>query len=189
MKLLIMGPPGVGKGTQAKKIIEFYNIVHISTGSLLRYEIRKKSDIGIEAAEFIDKGNLVPDKTLLAIVKKRLSEQDCDKGYILDGFPRTINQALGLEKILEKMGTSLDLAISLHAEKDELITRLIKRGFESGRSDDNVKIIKERQKIYWEQTSPLLDFYKKKNILNNISGLGEIDVITTRILKVVEKNA
>jgi len=189
MKLLIMGPPGVGKGTQAKKIIEYFNIVHISTGSLLRNEIRKNSDIGVVASSFIDKGRLVPDKTLLSMVKKRLSKTDCDNGYILDGFPRTIDQASGLEKILEKMGHNLDFAISLYAEKDELVSRLIKRGNDSGRSDDNIKIIIERQKIYWEQTAPILDFYKKKNILNNINGLGKINIVTKRILKVVEKNA
>jgi len=177
-----MGPPGVGKGTQAKRINHALEIAHISTGDLLRTEIRAKTDVGIIAKKFIDKGKLVPDEFLLDIVRDRLKKTDCDNGYILDGFPRTLDQAIGFEIIMNESDQVLDKVISLSADEDELVDRLVKRGLESGRSDDNSAVIRKRQKIYWEKTEPLLDFYNKKGLLKNIDGLGEIEEITDRIL-------
>ena len=185
MKLLIMGPPGVGKGTQATRIKDKLHIAHLSTGDILRAEIQAESKIGMEAKTYIDAGELVPDKTLLEIIQNRTIKPDCEKGYLLDGFPRTLPQAEGLDKIMDSNSHSLDAAISLTADEDELVNRLIKRRQESGRSDDTAEIIRNRQKIYWEQTAPLLDFYHGKGILKVVDGLGEIPEITKRILQVL----
>ena len=186
MKLLIMGPPGVGKGTQAKIIKDKLRIAHISTGELLRQEIAEKTEVGIVAKKYIDQGKLVPDNFLFTIVNERLGQPDCKGGYILDGFPRTLNQANGLEKIMVSFGHSLHKAISLYADEDALVERLVKRGENSGRSDDTSNIIRNRQKIYWQQTAPLLDFYEERGLLGNVNGLGEIQEITERILTVMK---
>lgn len=183
MKLLIMGPPGVGKGTQAKLLKKSLNIIHLSTGDILREEIIKNSKIGLKAQSFMNEGKLVPDQILLDIIAERIVQKDCENGFLLDGFPRTIKQAVGLDKILKSIAQFLDFAISLTADEDELITRLINRGLELGRSDDTPDVIKNRQKIYWKDTAPLLNFYKDKGILKEIDGLGEINIITNRILK------
>ena len=186
MKLLIMGPPGVGKGTQASHIKSKLNIAHLSTGDILRTEIEKKTDTGVQAKLYMDAGKLVSDQVLLDIIQDRIKNPDCDGGYLLDGFPRTLPQAVGLEKIMESINHTLDRVISLTADEDELVERLIKRGVESGRSDDTPDVIRNRQKIYWEQTAPLLDFYQKKGILKDVDGLGEISEITKRILTVLK---
>ena len=186
MKLLIMGPPGVGKGTQAKIIKDKLRIAHISTGELLRQEIAEKTEVGIVAKRYIDQGKLVPDNFLFTIVNERLGQPDCRDGYILDGFPRTLNQANGLEKIMISFDHILDRAISLYADEDALVERLVKRGEDSGRSDDTSNIIRNRQKIYWQQTAPLLDFYEEKGLLYNVNGLGEIKEITERILTIIK---
>jgi len=186
MKLLIMGPPGVGKGTQASHIKSKLNIAHLSTGDILRTEIEKKTDTGVQAKLYMDAGKLVSDQVLLDIIQDRIKNPDCDGGYLLDGFPRTLPQAVGLEKIMESINHALDRVISLTADENELVERLIKRGVESGRSDDTPDVIRNRQKIYWEQTAPLLDFYQKKGILKDVDGLGEISEITERILTVLK---
>ena len=186
MKLLIMGPPGVGKGTQASRIKSKLNIAHLSTGDILRTEIEKKTNIGVQAKLYMDAGKLVPDQVLLDIIQDSIKNPDCDAGYLLDGFPRTLPQAVGLEKIMQSTKHTLDMVISLTADENELVERLIKRGEESGRSDDTPEVIRDRQKIYWEQTAPLVDFYKNKGILKNVDGLGEISEITERILTVLK---
>ena len=181
-----MGPPGVGKGTQAKIIKDKLRIAHISTGELLRQEIAEKTEVGIVAKKYIDQGKLVPDNFLFTIVNERLGQSDCKNGYILDGFPRTLKQANGLEKIMGSFDHCLDRAISLYADEDALVERLVKRGENSGRSDDTSNIIRNRQKIYWQQTAPLLDFYEERGLLDNVNGLGEIKEITERILTVMK---
>ena len=185
MHLIFLGPPGVGKGTQAKRICDRFDIIHLSTGEILRTEIAVQSNIGNQAKLFIDKGKLVPDNVLLDIMASRLRNNDAQKGYLLDGFPRTIPQAEGLEKIMKKLSHSLKATVSLSADKDELVQRLINRSLESGRSDDAPDIIRQRQKVYWEQTAPLLDFYRSKNLLKEVNGIGEISKITGRILEVL----
>jgi len=186
MKLLIMGPPGVGKGTQADRIKDKLKILHLSTGDILRAEVEAKSVIGMDAKLYIDLGKLVPDYILIEIVKERISKDDCENGYLLDGFPRTLPQAEGLDEMMHSIGHDLECAISLTADEDELVERLIKRGKESGRSDDTPEVIRNRQKIYWEQTAPLLDFYRGKGILKEVDGSGEIPEITERILDVLK---
>ena len=186
MKLLIMGPPGVGKGTQANRIKDQLQILHLSTGDILRTEVEAKSAIGMDAKLYMDFGRLVPDHILIEIVKERISRPDCENGYLLDGFPRTPPQAEGLEEMMHSIGHDLECALSLTADEDELVDRLVKRGEKSGRSDDTPEVIRNRQKIYWEQTAPLLDFYRGKGILKEVDGLGEIPEITERILNVLK---
>ena len=186
MKLLIMGPPGVGKGTQADRIKDKLKILHLSTGDILRAKVKAKSAIGMDAKLYMDFGKLVPDHILIEIVKERISKDDCENGYLLDGFPRTLPQAEGLDEMMHSIGHDLECAISLTADEDELVERLIKRGKESGRSDDTPEVIRNRQKIYWEQTAPLLDFYRGKGILKEVDGSGEIPEITERILDVLK---
>ena len=186
MKLLIMGPPGVGKGTQADRIKDKLKILHLSTGDILRAKVKAKSVIGMDAKLYMDFGKLVPDYILIEIVKERISKDDCENGYLLDGFPRTLPQAEGLDEMMHSIGHDLECAISLTADEDELVERLIKRGKESGRSDDTPEVIRNRQKIYWEQTAPLLDFYRGKGILKEVDGLGKIPEITERILDVLK---
>ena len=186
MKLLIMGPPGVGKGTQADRIKDKLKILHLSTGDILRAKVKAKSVIGMDAKLYMDFGKLVPDHILIEIVKERISKDDCENGYLLDGFPRTLPQAEGLDEMMHSIGHDLECAISLTADEDELVERLIKRGKESGRSDDTPEVIRNRQKIYWEQTAPLLYFYRGKGILKEVDGSGEIPEITERILDVLK---
>jgi adenylate kinase len=181
-----MGPPGVGKGTQAKNIVDKYGIVHLSTGDILRAEVGGNTDLGEKAKKYMDAGQLVPDELLLDMMEKRLQKNDCQKGYLLDGFPRTIPQAEGLEKIVNKINHTIDYVISLTADENELVKRLVLRGQESGRSDDTEEVIKERQQVYWNLTAPLLDFYQKRNLLHEVDGLGSIPEITNRILNVLE---
>jgi adenylate kinase len=186
MKLLIMGPPGVGKGTQADRIKNELNIEHLSTGDILRKEAKAKTNVGMDAKLYMDMGRLVPDHILISIVKEHISKSKCENGYLLDGFPRTLPQAQGLDDMMHSIGHDLDCAISLLANEDELVDRLIKRGEESGRTDDTPEVIRNRQQIYWEQTAPLLDFYRKKNLLKEVDGFGEIPEITKRILNILK---
>jgi adenylate kinase len=181
-----MGPPGVGKGTQAKNIVNKFGIIHLSTGDILRAEVGGNTELGRRAKEFMDAGKLVPDELLLNMMENRLQQNDCNKGYLLDGFPRTIPQADGLELILKKINHKIDYVISLTADETELVNRLVLRGKESGRSDDTEEVIRERQQVYWKLTAPLLDFYRERNLLEEVNGLGTISEITNRILKVLE---
>ena len=186
MRIILMGPPGVGKGTQAKNIVEKYGIVHLSTGDILRAEVNGNTELGKKAQTYMNAGLLVPDELLLDMMEQRLQQDDCKKGYLLDGFPRTIPQAEGLESIVNKIHHNIDYVISLTADEDELVKRLVLRGKESGRSDDTEEVIIERQQVYWKLTAPLLDFYRERGILHEVEGLGTIPEITNRILNILE---
>ena len=186
MHLIFLGPPGVGKGTQAKKVCEHYKIIHLSTGEILRKEISDKSEVGNQAKTYIDNGNLVPDNVILRIIENRLKANDAQYGYLLDGFPRTINQAEGLQKIMLQLKHKINSVISLTDNEEELILRLIKRGKDSGRSDESPEIIRHRQKVYWRQTAPLLEYYNEKKVLKKVDGLGNITDITKRILETID---
>jgi len=180
MKLLIMGPPGAGKGTQAKILSQKYSLVHLSTGDILRKEIDKKSSTGLEAQKYMNAGNLVPDDVLLAMMKSTLTELK-DQGVILDGFPRTIPQAIGLSNIFKSLNQKIDGIINIEVDKNILIARLIERAKNSGRADDTEEVIVNRQNVYLDLTAPLIEFYK--NDIINIDGDGSIDKVTERILK------
>ena len=183
MKLLIMGPPGAGKGTQAKILGKKYNLLHLSTGDILRHEIDKKTEIGLEAQSYMNKGNLVPDNVLLTIVNNALTALK-DSGVILDGFPRTVPQAEGLGKIFENLGSKIDYILNIHVEPNILINRLIERAKNSGREDDTEEVIINRQKVYQDLTAPLIDFYKDEII--QIDGDGPIEEVTNRILEIMQ---
>ncbi len=186
LRLVLFGPPGAGKGTQAQLLQEHFDLTHISSGDLFRRHVGKRTPLGLRANEYMNKGELVPDEVTIDIVLDKIMSIPDDDGFILDGFPRTLPQAEGLDEMMHPIGHDLECAISLTADEDELVERLIKRGKESGRSDDTPEVIRNRQKIYWEQTAPLLDFYRGKGILKEVDGLGEIPEITERILDVLK---
>ena len=186
MRYIFIGPPGVGKGTQAKQICDHFGIIHLSTGDILRDEISKKSPIGESAQSFIDAGQLVPDDVLLKIMSSRLAQDDCINGFCLDGFPRTIPQAKGLEHILTEFNKSLNCVISIIADEEELVKRLVLRGKSSGRTDDTPGVILQRLHVYREQTEPLIKFYKQQNLVKDVDGIGKINEITERILKTIK---
>ncbi|MDB3980146.1 adenylate kinase [Candidatus Marinimicrobia bacterium] len=182
-KFLIMGPPGAGKGTQAKILAEKYNLIHLSTGDILRAEIGKKTHTGLEAQSYMDAGNLVPDKVLLSMMESTLTELQ-SSGIILDGFPRTIPQAEGLNDIFVKLNSKINHVLNIHVEESKLIKRLIERAQNSGRKDDNEEVIIKRQKVYIQLTAPLIDYYKDEII--QIDGDGTIDQVTQRILEYIQ---
>ena len=182
MRIVFIGPPGAGKGTQAEKIIAKYKPAHLSTGDMLRAARDAKTAIGVEAEKYMSSGQLVPDEVVIGVIADRLKQDDCKAGYLLDGFPRTIAQAEALDKMLADAGTPLDVVLELKVPDDELFTRLAKRG----RADDNPDTIKERIAVYNNQTSPLLDYYCKKGLLKTIEGLGTVDEIFARIEKVLD---
>lgn len=181
MKLLFMGPPGAGKGTQAKIICDDYNIPQISTGEILRAAVKNGTELGRQAQEFMNAGKLVPDEVVIGIVRERIKEPDASKGYILDGFPRTIEQARALDSMLEEMGQQLDVALNLDVPDEELIKRLLDRAQKDGRKDDTEPVIKNRLKVYNDQTHPLIEYYSKNGLLRSINGLGSMEEITARI--------
>jgi adenylate kinase len=177
-KLIIFGPPGVGKGTQAAQIASKLSLFHLSTGEYLRKAVEEKTELGIKAKEIIDKGELVPDELMIGIVKEALLRNITSDGFILDGFPRTIKQAEELEKIFEELGHKDITILSLNADSDEIIRRLLKRG----RSDDTEETIKNRLEVYGKTTEPVLSYYNGKHKIININGLGEIEEIYGRII-------
>ncbi|AIQ98150.1 adenylate kinase [Prochlorococcus sp. MIT 0801] len=176
-KLLFLGPPGAGKGTQANLFCKKYGLVHLSTGDLLRDEVSSGSFLGLKAAEIMNKGELVSDELVLSIVEGRLV--NINQGWLLDGFPRNINQANSLKNLLEKIKQPLEAVILIKVDDDYLIKRLLERG----RQDDNEQVISNRLNIYREKTSPLIDLYKKQGILKEIEGNADIDVVFSCIEK------
>ena len=176
-KLLFLGPPGAGKGTQANLFCKKYGLDHLSTGDLLRDEVSSGSVLGLKAAEIMNQGELVSDELVLSIVEGRLV--NIDKGWLLDGFPRNVNQAYSLKKLLEKINQPLEAVILIKTDDKYLIKRLLARG----RQDDNEQVITNRLKIYREKTSPLIDLYTKQGILKEIEGNADIDVVFSCIEK------
>ena len=187
MKLIMLGAPGAGKGTQAKKIAEKYSIPHISTGDIFRANIKNGTELGKTAKGFIDNGQLIPDELMIDILASVYDSFGKEhKGVIFDGFPRTIPQAEALKKMLAERGHKVAAMIELDVPEDELMTRLIKRGQESGRSDDNAETIKKRLDVYHNQTAPLIEWYKGEGIHHHINGLGELPRIFGDICSVID---
>ncbi|WP_353683411.1 adenylate kinase [Thermodesulfovibrio sp. 3907-1M] len=214
MRLVFLGAPGAGKGTQAKRLVEKYGIPQISTGDLLRAAVAAGTPLGKEAKSYMDRGELVPDSVVLGMVKERLSQDDCKKGFILDGFPRNVAQAEALDKMLSEMNMPLDLALNLDVPFDDLMKRLTGRrtckvcgqmyniyyspskvegkcdkcgGELFQRDDDKEETIRKRLEVYRAQTEPLIDYYSKKGILKSVSGTGSIDEIFNSICAILEK--
>ncbi len=212
MNIILLGPPGAGKGTQAAKIIQKYRIPQISTGDILRAAVREGTELGKKAKEYMDAGKLVPDEIVIGIIKERLSQDDCKNGYILDGFPRTVNQAKALDDMLNKMGSQIDYVICIDVPEEELVKRITGRrmckdcgavyhiinnppkvdgvcdkcgGELYQRDDDKEETVRNRIKVYKEQTEPLIEYYKDK--VKMINGVGDIDEIFAQIDKILSQ--
>ncbi|PKA16063.1 MULTISPECIES: adenylate kinase [Leptospira] len=181
--IIFMGPPGAGKGTQAKILCDTLRIPQISTGDILRAAVKNGTQMGLEAKKYMDAGDLVPDSVVIGIIKDRLVEPDCKNGFLLDGFPRTVEQADALDKILSTEGLKIKRAINLEVPDQELLERLLKRAEIEGRSDDNETTIKSRLETYNKKTLPLLDYYAAKGNLSRVNGVGNLDTVT----KLIEK--
>ena len=181
-RLLIVGPPGAGKGTQAVKSAEALKIPAISTGDIFRKNIKEETELGKEAKSYIDSGNLVPDSVTNNMVRARLDEGDVSNRFLLDGYPRNTAQVHELDSILEAKGEKIDRVLLLVADNDELVERLLNRAAEQGRTDDNEEVIRHRLKVYEEETAPLIAIYRERGIVKEVNGLGEIAEVTERIL-------
>ena len=182
INLILFGPPGSGKGTQAAKLVEKYNLLHISTGDLFRYEMGNDTPLGQEAKSYIQKGELVPDSVTIGMLRNKVEANPDVEGYIFDGFPSTVAQAEALDALIEKMGTSISKLILLSVEDDEIVTRLLERGKTSGRSDDQKEdTIRNRINIFKNETSPVFDFYAEQEKAVQVEGLGSIDDIFARL--------
>ncbi|KAE9635535.1 adenylate kinase [Defluviitalea raffinosedens] len=213
MRLIMLGAPGAGKGTQAQLLSKAYNIPQISTGDILRMNIKNETDLGKKAKEYMDKGLLVPDELVVEIVKDRLTQDDCKNGFILDGFPRTIPQAKALDEALDHMGIKLDRAVNVHVPDEKIIIRMSGRRVcpQCGasyhiefkkpakenicdecsldliqRDDDKEETVRKRLEIYHEQTQPLIEYYQNKGILTTVDGVGEVEEISNRIKEALE---
>ena len=187
LNIVIFGAPGSGKGTQSERIVEKYGINHISTGDVLRAEIKNGTELGKTAKGYIDQGQLIPDELIIDILASVFDSFKDSKGVIFDGFPRTIAQAEALKKMLAERGQDVSVMLDLEVPEDELMVRLIKRGKDSGRADDNEETIKKRLHVYHSQTSPLIDWYKNEKKYQHINGLGTMDGIFADICEAVDK--
>jgi adenylate kinase len=214
VNIILFGPPGAGKGTQAQILEKRFGLLQISTGDMLREHVAKGTELGLKAKEYMEKGQLVPDEIILSMVKERLSQPDAQKGFILDGFPRTVAQAEALDKMLEEMGRKIEFVLALIVPDDELVTRLTGRrtckncgmmyhikfkppkvegkcdvcgGELYQRPDDNEETVRNRLKVYHESTAPLIEYYKNKGVLFEIDGTKSIEEITQEIINILEK--
>lgn len=189
MRLVLLGPPGAGKGTQAKILVEKHGIAHLSTGDILRAAIAEGTALGVAAKQVMDRGELVSDDIMNGIVSERIDAEDCRKGFILDGFPRTIAQAEALDGILADKGVVLDGVIELQADEDTLVQRVLKRARETNgeRADDTEEVIRKRLHVYRNQTEPLVVFYKQKGLVQTIDGLAPIEAVARAINEALDK--
>jgi len=187
LNIILFGPPGAGKGTQSAKLIDKYELTHLSTGDVFRYNIKNETELGVLAKSFIDKGELVPDEVTNNMVKDFLVRNANEKGFIFDGYPRTIAQGENLDIVLTEMNTSVTMMLALEVDEDELVKRLLERGETSGRVDDqNEDTIRNRLKVYQEETSPLAQFYSDQGKYTGVYGMGVVDDIFYRLCKAIE---
>lgn len=187
MRIVLLGAPGSGKGTQGKKLSAGLGIPKLSTGDALRAAVKDGTELGRKARPLMEAGKLVPDALVYGIVEERLAQSDCAKGYILDGFPRNRAQAAELDKMLERLGQpSVEKAVLLHVDDEEIVRRLHQRAIDEGRDDDKPEIIRDRIKVYNEQTRPLIDHYRSQGKLETIDGIGELDDIYARITQAIQ---
>ena len=187
LNIVIFGAPGSGKGTQSERIVEKYGINHISTGDVLRAEIKNGTELGKTAKGYIDQGQLIPDELMIDILASVFDSFKDSKGVIFDGFPRTIAQAEALKKMLAERGQDVSVMVDLDVPEGELMVRLIKRGKDSGRADDNEETIKKRLHVYHSQTAPLIDWYKNEKKYQHINGLGTMEGIFAEICEAIDK--
>ena len=188
LNIVLFGPPGAGKGTQAEKIKKHYNLMHLSTGDIFRKNIKGSTDLGLLAKSYMDKGDLVPDEITIKMLESEVNKYSSSSGFIFDGFPRTKDQAIALDEFLSLNGTQVTKMIALNVPEKELVKRLIDRGKDSGRADDqDENIIANRIQVYEKNTAILADFYKQQNKLAEVDGLGSVEVITSRIYSAIDK--
>ena len=181
-RLLLIGPPGAGKGTQAAKLAETFNIPAISTGDIFRENVKNETELGKQAKAFMDRGEYVPDSLTNALVRDRLTWDDAINGFLLDGYPRTADQVNELDSILNDKGESLNAVVLITADTDEVVRRLLNRAHEQGRADDTEDVIRRRLEVYAEQTAPLIEVYSHRNLVVEVDGLGAVEEVTERIV-------
>lgn len=186
MRLIIMGPPGAGKGTQAKFIAEHFKIPAISTGDIFRANVSEGTPLGVEAKRYMDAGDYVPDEVTNRMVRNRIDEPDAVNGFLLDGYPRTVSQVEELDGMIRFTGHRLDAVVCLTVDQDEIVSRLLQRAQVEGRADDTEDVIRRRQDVYLSETEPLIEIYKQRGIVHEIDGIGEVDEVTTRIFEALD---
>ncbi|MEP6814656.1 MAG: adenylate kinase [Marmoricola sp.] len=181
MRMILMGPPGAGKGTQARFVAERLSVPAISTGDIFRVNVSKGTELGIKAQGFMDAGEYVPDEVTNLMVRNRIDEDDANKGFLLDGYPRTLAQVEELDGMIKHTGHALDAVVVLAVDQEELVQRLLQRAEVEGRADDTEDVVRRRQEVYGEQTAPLIDVYRGRSLLIEVDGMGEVDEVTERI--------
>jgi len=188
MIIILLGPPGAGKGTQCERLVEKYSIVQLSTGDMLRAAVAAGTDLGLKAKAVMDRGELVSDDLVVGIIADRIEEADCANGFILDGFPRTVAQAEALDAMLADKGLKLDHVISMEVDENALFARIEKRAAETGgaRADDNAETLKKRLEVYHEQTAPIIPYYKEKGALQTVDGMQDIDNVTKSLYAILD---
>jgi adenylate kinase len=186
MRLLIMGPPGAGKGTQAKFIAEHFKIPAISTGDIFRANVSQGTPLGLQAKKYMDAGEYVPDEVTNQMVRNRIDEPDAAGGFLLDGYPRTLAQVEELDGMIRFTGHQLDAVVCLTVDQDEIVSRLLQRAQVEGRADDTEDVIRRRQEVYLEQTQPLIEVYRQRGIVVEVDGIGEVEDVTRRIFEALD---
>ena len=186
LNIVLFGPPGSGKGTQSEKIIEQYGLSHFSTGDMLRAELAAETELGLQAKSIMEKGELVSDEIIIGMIRNRITGQTDAKGFIFDGFPRTVAQAEALDTLLDELEMKINVMLGLEVERQELIDRLLKRGKEQGRSDDNLETIENRIRVYEDQTSPVMGYYESQGKYRGVEGVGSIEDIFGRLSGIIE---
>jgi len=186
MRLILMGPPGAGKGTQAKFVADHFGVPAISTGDIFRANVSQGTPLGVEAKRYMDAGEYVPDKVTNLMVRNRIDEPDAQPGFLLDGYPRTLAQVEELDGMIAFTGHRLDAAVVLTVDDDEIVQRLLQRAQVEGRADDTEEVIRRRQELYAQETEPLIDVYRKHGILLEVDGMGDVEVVTQRIFDALD---
>ena len=181
-----MGPPGAGKGTQAKYVAEHFGIPAISTGDIFRANVTQGTELGVEAKKYMDAGEYVPDEITNQMVRNRIDEPDAEPGFLLDGYPRTLAQVEELDAMIANTGHRLDAVVVLTVDSEEVVQRLLQRAEKEGRADDTEEVIRRRQEIYLEETEPLIKVYKARGIVHEIDGMGEVEDVTKRIFEALD---
>jgi adenylate kinase len=188
MRIILMGPPGAGKGTQAKVVAERLSIPAISTGDIFRANVSQGTPLGVEAQRYMDAGEYVPDEVTNAMVRDRIAEADARGGFLLDGYPRTVAQVHELDTMLEATGDSVDAVVVLTVDGDEVVQRLLQRAQTEGRADDTEEVIRHRQEVYAEQTAPLVEVYGERGLVREVDGMGEVDEVSERVFAVLDRD-